>query len=68
MASSAVASSSAGPEPRSENAVLQEFQARRDRLNEMWSKINELSAEVAEHEIVIGEHRPSHGVGGGGVL
>ena len=36
-----------------EKAVLDEFSARRTRLNDTYNKITELSAEIAEHELVL---------------
>lgn len=42
----------------SEQDIVREFNARRQRLNEMFTKINELTAEVAEHEMVIAALQP----------
>lgn len=36
-----------------EKAVLDEFSGRRTRLNDTYNKITELSAEIAEHELVL---------------
>eukprot|EP00955_Chlamydomonas_euryale_P050324 354526-Chlamydomonas_euryale.AAC.11 len=36
---------------RAEQVIVNEFQERRQALSEMASKINELRAEVAEHEV-----------------
>lgn len=40
-------------EPQSEREVISMFEGKRSRLDAMWSKINELVAEVSEHELVI---------------
>lgn len=45
-------SGSSGRQP-SEQEVLRGFQDRRTRLNSTWSKITELAAESAEHELVV---------------
>ncbi|PNW81072.1 hypothetical protein CHLRE_07g342250v5 [Chlamydomonas reinhardtii] len=39
--------------PRNENEVLQEFQARRERIQVTWTKIMELGAEATEHQLVM---------------
>lgn len=43
-----------GPsEPRTEQQVLARFQDLRQAVSSTWSKINDLEAEAAEHELVI---------------
>lgn len=49
---SAAGSSSSGRQP-TEQEVVRIFQDRRARLNATWSKITELAAESAEHELVV---------------
>uniref|UniRef100_A0A7R9YQY9 Prefoldin subunit 2 n=1 Tax=Chlamydomonas euryale TaxID=1486919 RepID=A0A7R9YQY9_9CHLO len=43
---------------RAEQVIVNEFQERRQALSEMASKINELRAEVAEHEMVLSALQP----------
>jgi prefoldin subunit 2 len=38
---------------QTEKGVLDEFQNRRQRLSEIHSKMTELSAEIAEHDVVM---------------
>ena len=35
-----------------EKEIVGEYQRRRERLNEIWNKVSELEAEVAEHDLV----------------
>ena len=48
-----MASSASAPLHGTEKAVLDEFSGRRSALNNTHNKITELSAEIAEHEVVL---------------
>mmetsp|Transcript_36980 Transcript_36980/g.82204 ORF Transcript_36980/g.82204 Transcript_36980/m.82204 type:complete len:137 (+) Transcript_36980:252-662(+) len=44
-----------------EREIVNEFQAKRQRLSETWNKITEFSAEVAEHDMVLKALEPMEG-------
>ena len=51
-----MASSSAAPanrDPLAEQAIINEYQMRKQRLQELYGKAQEISAEVAEHDVVL---------------
>ncbi len=47
--------------PRTETDVVNEFQARRQRLSEAYSKMNELASEIGEHDVVTKALEPMDG-------
>lgn len=43
----------ADTELKSEQAIIQRFQEMRQALDTVWSKINDLESEAAEHDLVM---------------